>query len=132
MRILPTLLLLLTALGTNSAWSDINDVYYCTTKTFIEMDREGKITKFAPESFKFKVTEEEIQFGESFIDTSLPYKVTFLISPKLKGVAVKDMFEVTAETPYSRVSFSEGTMFWSHDAGPYKVRSFVASCEMFE
>ena len=132
MKTFLTFLLIIALSNSLPAWSDINDVYYCTTITHVEIDREGKTTQFAPESFKFKVTEEEIQFGESFIDTSLPYKVTFLISPKLKGVAVKDMFEVRAETPYSRVSFSEGTMFWSHDAGPYKVRSFVASCEMFE
>ena len=130
MKTFLTFLLIIALSNSLPAWSDINDVYYCTTKTFIEMDREGKTTQFAPESFKFKVTEEEIQFGESFIDTSLPYKVTHMISSESKGLA-EYYLDFRAETPFSRVLFDEGAMFWSTQA-PYKMRSFVASCDIFK
>ena len=123
---------LLITLATSFAWADIGDVYYCHTITHVTISTDGEISSYKGDTFKFKLTPEEVKFKGGFIDNSLPYKVSWIDSSKLKGLKnVKGWADFNAETDFSRLSFDNGTLYWS-TLTPTAVSSFVAKCEIFD
>jgi len=123
---------LLITLATSFAWADIGDVYYCHTITDVTITKDGEVSRYKGDTFKFKLTPEEVKFKGGFIDRSLPYKVSWIDSSELKGLKnVKGWADFNAETDYSRLSFDNGTLYWS-TLRPTAVRSFVAKCEIFD
>ena len=123
---------LLITLATSFAWADIGDVYYCHTITHVTISKDGEISSYKGDTFKFKLTPEEVKFKGGFIDNSLPYQVSWIGSSELKGLKnVKGWADFRAETSFSRLEFDEGTLLWS-TINPNYVSSFVAKCEIFD
>lgn len=123
---------LLSTLATSFACADISDVYYCHTITHVIITRDGEVSRYKGDTFKFKLTPEEVYFKGGFIDNSLPYKVTFIDSSEFKrSDNIKGWPDFYAETTFSRLSFDGGTLYWS-SLRPYAVSSFVAQCEIFD
>jgi hypothetical protein len=123
---------LLITLATPLAWAGIGDVYYCHTITHVTITKDGEVSRYKGDTFKFKLTQEEIKFAGGFIDNTLPYKITSLQSSELKGSEnINGWADFSAETDYSRLIFDNGTLYWS-TLGVSSVGSFVAKCEIFD
>ena len=85
--------------------ADVGDVYFCETIKHYEIAADGEVTSYSPEKFKFKVEVNELKIIASplLIDTSLKYKINYLLRPD-KSLPWSS-FEFRAETTFSRVEF---------------------------
>lgn len=132
MKTFLTMSALLITLATPFTWAGIGDVYYCHTITHVTIAKDGEVSRYKGDTFKFKLTPEEVMFKGGFIDNSLPYKVSWIDSSELKGLKnIKDWADFNAETDYSRLSYDNGTLYWS-TIRPTNLSSFVAKCEIFD
>lgn len=132
MKTFLTMSALLITLATPFTWAGIGDVYYCHTITHVTIAKDGEVSRYKGDTFKFKLTPQEVMFKGGFIDNSLPYKVSWIDSSELKGLKnIKGWADFNAETDYSRLSFDNGTLYWS-TIRPTNLSSFVAKCEIFD
>jgi hypothetical protein len=118
-----------------SATSDVGDVYFCETIKHYEIAADGEVKSYSSEKFKFKVEANELKIIASplLIDTSLKYKINYLLKPdkSLPKVAWID-FEFRAETTFSRVEFHYGKKLHFTTSHPKGIRAFIADCDAFE
>lgn len=122
-------------LTSQSATADVGDVYFCETIKHYEIAVDGEVTSYSSEKFKFKVEANELKIIASplLIDTSLKYKINYLLRPdkSLPKVAWID-FEFRAETTFSRVEFHYGKKLHFTTSYPRGIRAFIADCDTFE
>lgn len=126
--------ILLLLLPLNTA-ADVDDVYFCETIKHYEIAADGEVESYSSEKFKFKVEANELKIIASplLIDTSLKYKINYLLRPdkSLPKVAWID-FEFRAETTFSRVEFHYGKKLHFTTSHPKGIRAFIADCETFK
>lgn len=114
-----------------SATADVGDVYFCSTIKYFYIKADGEVKSFSTETFKFKVEEDEVKFGSTIaIDTSLPWKITYLTKPD-KSLPWSAL-EFRAETTFSRVEFHYGKKLHFTTSYPNGIKAFIADCEVFK
>ena len=121
--------LLLVSISTSA---DVGDVYFCETIKYFHIAADGEVTSFLPEKFKFKVEADEVKIAASplMIDTSLTFKIDYLLRPD--KLAPGRNFEFRAETLFSRVEFHYGNKFHFTTSYPRGIRVFIADCDTFD
>ena len=119
-------------LTSQSATADVGDVYFCETIKYYEIAADGEVKSYSSEKFKFKVEANELKIIASplLIDTSLKYKIDYLLRPD-KSLPWSS-FEFRAETTFSRVEFHYGKKFHFTTSYPRGIRAFIADCDAFE
>ena len=100
----------------------IGDVYYCTGENIVQI-KNHKVTKYKPQNFKFKRSENKIKFGS---DDNFFQNVIL----KKKVVSIGEMFKFTDDQTVVIMSYVDGKFHYSSNTFD-SITIFTGKCSTF-
>ena len=113
-------LTLLILLFSPLAFADVGDVYYCDTKTIIEIF-EDEEKRYKNEKFKFKKKENILEFGEGGYFNGHSLDIIYQVG-ELFG----------AGTDFERLNYNDGKFYYALPSNLDKsIINVIAYCDIF-